>query len=199
MRLADHVEPTTAIQFFGAELFSYALAEYFRAAAGKHLQSNRFETFQHCTDGDRLLFRKVGDFYRCEGFYERIRAKIMYFPEQILKKGEGEFGMTASDNMNLGQPVILCQDLSQDFIFGKFKGERVALFPAECTETAAVYADIGIVYVPVYDKISRLVMESRPDVVGERANCGYVPAGEKTLAILDAEPLSISDSFVYVC
>ena len=92
--------------------------------------------------------------------------------------------MAAPHYVYFGKIVSVRADFIQDLLLGEFKRQRVALFPAEGAETAAVHANVRIVDMPVYDIVGGVSVELGPGLMGERSNGVEVRAGEKPLTLL---------------
>ena len=165
--LPHYVEPAFPIQFLRAELFPNAFAENFRASAGKHPQSGRFQPGEDFSDRNALHLRKMGNLHRGESLDERIRLQCLYFAQQFLEIGEGEVGMAAAHHVDLRQPVSLRTDPVEDFLLGEFEGEGVPFLPAESAEPASVHADVRIVDLSIDDIIGRITVEPGSDEMGQ--------------------------------
>ena len=74
-------------------------------------------------------------------------------------------------------------DFIEDFFFGEFERKRIAFFSAESAEAAAVYADVRVVDMAVYDVVGRISVKPCPGMMSERTEGVHVRAGKKPLTL----------------
>ena len=87
--------------------------------------------------------------------------------------------MTTAHYVHLGQILAGGADFIEDFFLGEFERKRIAFFSAKSAEAAAVYADVRVVDVAVYDIVGCISVKPCPGMMSKRADERSCPGRQK--------------------
>jgi hypothetical protein len=100
--------------------------------------------------------------------------------------------MTSTDDVDFVDRVApTLPYLLQDILHRQFKGERIACFFSEGTETTAVYTNVGIIDVLIHDIIHCVSVKAGSDFMSQGPDRNDILAVKKLQAVFQTETLAI--------
>jgi len=196
MGQARGVEPLAAVDLVIADDRAHAGGEDFGAAAGHGIDSRFAHADQGFVDGELGTAGQVRDFNHGEGLDMYLGETHFQAADKIEKIFEGQIGMEAADDVELGDGFGVAGGCRfPGFFEGHGVPSGIAFGAAEGAEAAVGYTDVGGVDVAIDVEVGDVAVQAFADMIGEPAHGQHIACAVECETVFKAQALFGEDFF----